>query len=171
MHRYLCAGVCVGHTEAIGAIGFAQKSKNFMITGSQDRTVKYWNLKDIDFENPSEDHKPRALYTHQAHDKDINSICVTPNDKLFATGSQDKTAKVWNVETGALVGTFKGHKRGVWCVQFSPVDQVLATSSGDKTIKIWSLKDMTCLKVMILIHFHDLIFVHFPNVIAIIPDI
>ncbi|KAI9289951.1 WD40-repeat-containing domain protein [Umbelopsis sp. AD052] len=144
--RYLCAGICVGHTEAIGAIGFAHKSKNFMITGSQDRTVKYWNLKDTDFETPSQDNKPRALYTHQAHDKDINSICVAPNDKLFATGSQDKTAKIWNVESGALVGTCTGHKRGVWCVQFSPVDQVLATSSGDKTIRIWSLKDMTCLK-------------------------
>lgn len=145
--RYLCAGVCIGHTEAIGAIAFAHKTKNFMITGSQDRTVKCWNLKDTDFEIPSEEHKPRALYTHQAHDKDINSICVAPNDKLFATGSQDKTAKIWNVETGALVGTCTGHKRGVWCVQFSPVDQVLATSSGDKTIKIWSLKDMSCLKV------------------------
>jgi WD40 repeat protein len=32
--------------------------------------------------------------TEIAHDKDINSVCVSPNDRLIATGSQDKTAKV-----------------------------------------------------------------------------
>ncbi|OAD67317.1 hypothetical protein PHYBLDRAFT_178344 [Phycomyces blakesleeanus NRRL 1555(-)] len=158
--KYVCAGVCVGHTESVGAIAFARKSTNFMITGSQDRTIKYWNLRDIDFSGlapasgDNDKNKPdgqveasvRSLYTHQAHEKDINSISVAPNDKVFATGSQDKTAKIWNVDTGALVGVCKGHKRGVWCTKFSPVDQVLATSSSDKTVKIWSLKDFTCLK-------------------------
>ncbi|KAI9010951.1 WD40-repeat-containing domain protein [Phycomyces nitens] len=145
-NKYLCAGVCVGHTESVGAIAFARKSTHFMITGSQDRTIKYWNLRDIDFSAPTEESSIRSLYTHQAHEKDINSISVAPNDKVFATGSQDKTAKIWNVDSGALVGVCKGHKRGVWCTKFSPVDQVLATSSSDKTIKIWSLKDFTCLK-------------------------
>ncbi|KAG0167641.1 U3 small nucleolar RNA-associated protein 13 [Apophysomyces sp. BC1034] len=144
--RYLCAGVCIGHTEAIGAIAYSRKSNHFMITGSQDRTIKYWNLRDMDLESPDESFHARSLYTYQAHDKDINSICIAPNDKYFATGSQDKTAKIWNVDTGSLVGTCKGHKRGIWCVRFSPVDQVLATSSSDKTVRMWSLKDFTCLK-------------------------
>lgn len=144
--RFKSAGVCIGHTESVGAVALSRKSNTFMITGSQDRTIKYWNLRDLDLEDPDEDYKPKSLYTHQAHEKDINTICVAPNDKFFATGSQDKTAKLWNVDSGELVGTMKGHKRGVWCAQFSPVDQVLATSSGDKTIKIWSLKDFTCLK-------------------------
>ncbi|KAI8354162.1 WD40-repeat-containing domain protein [Blakeslea trispora] len=144
--RFLGAGICIGHTESVGAVALSRKSKSFMITGSQDRTIKYWNLRDLDLEDPEEDHRPKSLYTHQAHEKDINTICVAPNDKFFATGSQDKTAKLWNVDTGELVGTMKGHKRGVWSAQFSPVDQVLATSSGDKTVKIWSLKDFSCLK-------------------------
>jgi WD40 repeat protein len=32
--------------------------------------------------------------TEIAHDKDINSVSVSPNDRFIATGSQDKTAKV-----------------------------------------------------------------------------
>ncbi|GAN02172.1 conserved hypothetical protein [Mucor ambiguus] len=144
--RFKSAGVCIGHTESVGAVALSRKSNSFMITGSQDRTIKYWNLRDLDLEDADEEYRPKSLYTHQAHEKDINTICVAPNDKFFATGSQDKTAKLWNVDSGELVGTMKGHKRGVWCAQFSPVDQVLATSSGDKTVKIWSLKDFTCLK-------------------------
>ncbi|KAI8065236.1 WD40-repeat-containing domain protein [Gongronella butleri] len=145
--RYMCVGQCVGHTESVSAVGFARKSNQFMITGGSDRTIKYWNLRDLNFDRATNDiPHAKALYTHQAHDKDINTINVAPNDRVFATGSQDKLAKVWSVDTGELLGTCKGHKRGVWCVRFSNAEQVLATSSGDKTIKIWSLKDFSCLK-------------------------
>ena len=35
-----------------------------------------------------------VVHTAVAHDQDINAVCVSPNDKLIATASQDKTAKV-----------------------------------------------------------------------------
>lgn len=35
-----------------------------------------------------------VAHTTLAHQKDINSVNISPNDKLIATGSQDKTAKV-----------------------------------------------------------------------------
>lgn len=150
-------GLCVGHTEAIGAVCMSKKTGAFVLTGSQDRTVKMWDLKGIEkaekqakkggaLEEESGPKKLSSVYTVKAHDKDINSIAVSPNDRLFATGSQDKTAKLWNAADGSLVATLTGHRRGVWCVQFSPVDQVLATSSGDKTVKLWSLADRSCLR-------------------------
>jgi U3 small nucleolar RNA-associated protein 13 len=97
-----------------------------------------------------EEYKPKTLYTHQAHEKDINSISISSNDKIFATGSQDKTIKIWSIVDGSLLGTCTGHKRGVWCVQFSPVEHTIVSSSGDKTIKIWSTNDFSCLKVSIV---------------------
>ncbi|PFX26688.1 Transducin beta-like protein 3 [Stylophora pistillata] len=86
--------------------------------------------------------------TEKAHDKGINSVAISPNDKLLATGSQDKTAKIWMISNGSLLGTVRGHKKGIWCVRFSPVDQCLATSSADSTIKIWALSDFTCVKTL-----------------------
>lgn len=79
--------------------------------------------------------------------KDVNSVTISPNDKLLASGSQDRTAKLWSLADMSLLGVFRGHARGIWCVQFSPVDQVLATASADGSIKVWSLQDFSCLKV------------------------
>lgn len=77
-------------------------------------------------------------------------MAVSPNDKLLASASQDRTAKLWSLAGEGnlgLLGVFRGHRRGVWTVCFSPVDQVLATSSADGTTKLWSLQDFSCLKV------------------------
>ncbi|ORZ39314.1 quinon protein alcohol dehydrogenase-like superfamily [Catenaria anguillulae PL171] len=145
----------VGHTESVGAIALSRKGGNFAVTGSQDRTIKLWDLKAVMStvsDDAGEDAEPaamvtvRAKFTVKAHDKDINSVAVAPNDRIFATASQDKSAKVWSTENGKLVGELRGHRRGLWRCAFSPVDQVLATSAGDKTIKLWNLKDFTCLR-------------------------
>ena len=87
------------------------------------------------------------MYTQKAHDKDINSIDISSDDKLFATASQDRTVKVFNVENGQIIGVLKGHRRGVFSAKFSATERVVASGSGDGTVKLWSLNDYTCLKV------------------------
>ncbi|XP_022240688.1 transducin beta-like protein 3 isoform X2 [Limulus polyphemus] len=135
-----------GHTHAVGTISCSKLSMKFVVSGSQDTTLKVWNIPTSKHLTNQSNHPETlsALFTEHAHDKDINSVVVAPNDKLIATGSQDKTAKIWNLSGLSLLGVLRGHRRGVWCVVFSPVDQVLATSSADGTIKIWSLTDFTC---------------------------
>ena len=159
-----CIAVCDGHAESVGALAMSHNSgdkSRFLFTGSQDRTVKMWDLDGLPLtcpvppagEGAFEPLRPRSPLTQKVHDKDINSLDISPNDKLLATGSQDKTAKIFEIEVsnrGAsikLVGTLKGHKRGVWNVKFSRTDRLVATSSGDKSIKLWSLEDFSCLKV------------------------
>ena len=67
-------------------------SASFLTSASEDLTVKIWNLPaDMSDGNVV---SLNARLTEKAHDKDINAITVAPNDKLIATGSQDKTAKV-----------------------------------------------------------------------------
>ncbi|KAG8925792.1 U3 small nucleolar RNA-associated protein 13 [Tulasnella sp. 418] len=161
-----CIAVCEGHAESIGAIAIARRvdastpNPRFLFTGSQDRTVKMWDLSTCSFASPqslqSTPSAVKSLLTHKAHDKDINTLDVSPNDRLLATGSQDKTAKIFEIDyvmtaSGArghlkLIGTLHGHKRGVWNVRFSRHDRVIASASGDKTIKLWNLDDYSCLK-------------------------
>ena len=159
-----CIAVATGHTEAIGATALSKKvgrydvggkaAKNgggsFVVTASKDRTLKRWNLPGVaelkETVDQSAEFELRAFCSARAHEKDINIVSVAPNDSLVATGSQDKTVKLWKSIDLSLQGTLKGHKRGVWDCQFSPYDRVIATSSGDKTIKLWSLSDYSCVR-------------------------
>ncbi|XP_042294532.1 transducin beta-like protein 3 [Sceloporus undulatus] len=146
--KVYCIAQGLGHANVVGALSCSRMKETFVVTASQDHTIKVWHLPESlpVKKKESELEILVAQVTVKAHDKDINTVAVSPNDKLIATGSQDKTAKLWSCKDCGLLGVFSGHKRGIWCVQFSPVDQILATSSADGTIKLWDLQDFSCLK-------------------------
>ena len=145
---YTCFAILKGHTGSISAISLPRKPLSgpprFVITGSDDRTVKCW---DISTGRTTTPFTPRSMYTQKAHDKDINAIDISPDDRLFATASQDRTIKIFSVEDGQVMGVLKGHRRGVFSAKFSATERVLASGSGDGTVRLWSLADFTCLKV------------------------
>lgn len=141
-----CVAQGTGHSDAVGSICCSRLKKAFVVSGSQDCTLKLWELPESVPPVGAEAAHLSAKATEKAHDKDINSVCISPNDKLLASGSQDRTAKLWSLPDFSLLGVFRGHRRGVWCVQFSPMDQVLASSSADGTVKLWGLQDFSCLK-------------------------
>lgn len=148
--KVACVAAGEGHSNSVGAIACSRMKGSFVVSGSQDFTLKVWTLPES-ISKASKDKTPElerlyASKTEKAHDNDINSVAVSPNDKLIVSGSQDKTAKLWSSADLSLMGVLKGHKRGVWCVQFSPVDQVVATASADGTLKLWGLRDFSCLK-------------------------
>lgn len=140
-----CVGYGIRHTAAVGSVFFGQMSCQLMASAGQDNCIKIWKLT-AKLSDALEPTTLNAALTQVAHQKDINTVCFSPNDKLLATGSQDKTAKIWNVEDLSLVGVLRGHRRGVWCARFSPVDQMLLTTSADCTMRLWSLQDLSCIK-------------------------
>lgn len=57
-----------------------------------------------------------------------------------ATGSFDKTAKIWDAQTGKCLHTFEGHENEIVGVAFDPHKSLLATGSMDQTAKLWDLE-------------------------------
>lgn len=55
----------------------------------------------------------------------------------LATGSGDKTARIWDCDTGTPKHTLKGHTGWVLAVAWSPDDGMLATGSMDATVRLW----------------------------------
>ncbi len=84
-YEYECVSVGLGHTQDVGALAFSKQNLEFLVSGSIDTTIKMWQI--------SKD-TLSVKYTMKAHEKDINSISISSNDKLIASGSSDKTLKV-----------------------------------------------------------------------------
>jgi WD40 repeat protein len=70
----------------------------------------------------------------------VNSIALSPDGKWLATGSYDKTAKIWDTKSGKIAMIFAGHQEPILSVAFSPDGKWLATGSRDKTAKIWDMQ-------------------------------
>ncbi|KAH2148396.1 hypothetical protein KXW33_005324, partial [Aspergillus fumigatus] len=65
------------------------------------------------------------------------SVAFSQDGQLLASGSDDKTIKLWDPTTGALKHTLVGHSDSILSVAFSQDGQFLASGSDDETIKLW----------------------------------
>jgi hypothetical protein len=84
-------------------------------------------------------HNWRCVHTLPGHSSFVNSLAISPNGKTLASGSWDKTIKIWNLETGELIGTLTGHSDRVNSVAISGDGKMLVSGSSDETIKFWNL--------------------------------
>src|SRR5258708_1836512 len=75
--------------------------------------------------------------TLRGHSLALASVAYSPDGKYLATGSYDKTAKVWDTNTNRELITLVGHQGTVEAVAFSPDGTRLATGSYDGTVKLW----------------------------------
>lgn len=80
-----------------------------------------------------------TLYSLTEHSGKVYSVAISRDGQILASGSQDKTVKLWNLQTGKLLRTLTGHSLTVHSVAISPDGKFLASGSADKTIRVWNL--------------------------------
>jgi tetratricopeptide (TPR) repeat protein len=73
------------------------------------------------------------------HAEAAYAVAFSPNGKLALTGSFDKTARLWEVPSGKLVGSALLHNGGVWQVAFTPDGKRVATSGEDGVARLWDV--------------------------------
>lgn len=75
----------------------------------------------------------------KGHELAVIAVAISPDSNYVATGSRDKSAKLWQLSSGREVRSFLGHEGSVNSLDFSNDGKYLITSSGDKSVRIWEI--------------------------------
>ncbi|TNE45514.1 MAG: hypothetical protein EP343_26730 [Deltaproteobacteria bacterium] len=139
----LCGGVCSisvqkkaiasGHTKPIFPVVASPKG-DMLATGSEDGTVKLWDVK-----NPL---NPVLLSTIKAHSALVHALTFDSTGQLLATGAWDNEIKVWwlrDPKNPRNTRIYKGHSDYVLGLTFTPNGDYLISGGRDAKIKIWSI--------------------------------
>ena len=86
--------------------------------------------------------KKGLLYKVSRHQGEIESLCIDPNGRYFATGGQDGKTFVWSLKTARLAFTLPPNADYVTTIAFDTKGQWLATGSFDKTLTVLNIATM-----------------------------
>ncbi len=150
-----------------GAVSIAFSRTGAIATGYDDGNVKLWNMKTrepssvfkicdkevlaLSF-SPDEQtlaagcsdgkiqlsRNQKLSITLNGHSGPVRSLVFSSDGKL-ASGSEDKTVRVWDGTTGQQLWASDAHKDGILAVTFSSDGKKLASASKDKTVKLWDV--------------------------------
>jgi histone-binding protein RBBP4 len=124
-----------GHTDVVEDVDWHRRDPNLVGSVGDDRSILVWDVRQSD--------PTQAVHSvSDAHSGDINSIAFNPvNEFLLATGSADKTVKLWDLRNlKDPIQTFEGHTDQVYNIEWAPHNEsVLASCSADRRVGIWDL--------------------------------
>ncbi|KAH3671438.1 hypothetical protein WICMUC_004618 [Wickerhamomyces mucosus] len=132
------------HIDEITALSFHNYN---LVSGSQDRTIRQWDLQSgyclqtIDVLWASQLNQSTNLDSTQYNyiDKSTPFIgALQTYDAALATGTSDGIVRLWDLRSGDVVRTLVGHTGPVTSLQFD--DKFLTTGSLDRSIRIWDLR-------------------------------
>lgn len=86
--------------------------------------------------------------TLHGHSRTVTSVTFSPDGKRILTGSLDKSAILWNAETGEQIRLLHGHADSITSVAFSPDGKRILTGSFDKTAILWNAETGTPIQTL-----------------------
>jgi GTPase SAR1 family protein len=81
------------------------------------------------------------------HVSGINSVAFSHDGIYALSGSDDRTLRLWDVESGRCLRVFEGHSDIVWSVAFSGDSRLALSGSADRTLRLWDVESGRCLRV------------------------
>ena len=82
------------------------------------------------------------------HALEIHAVAFSPDGTKLATGSRDRTVKLWDLGNGHEMLSFLGHQDAVRAIAFSPDGKLMASAGGDADIRLWNVHDAKEVRVL-----------------------
>ncbi|KAK2589010.1 hypothetical protein KPH14_001855 [Odynerus spinipes] len=112
-----------------------------LVTCGNDHNVKLWEVivsqeKCVTQPNSASINLYRVM---EKHSSALTCVRFSANGLYIASSGLDKTAIIWETNTGKICTVISGHNRYVACCAFSRDGNLLATGSNDKSVIVWDL--------------------------------
>ncbi|XP_036330043.1 lissencephaly-1 homolog isoform X2 [Rhagoletis pomonella] len=151
-----CVKTYTGHREWVRMIRVHFDGAIFA-SCSNDHAIRIWltSTKDCKVELRDHDHTVECIaWAPDSSIIAINEGTGVDNKKghhqgpFLASGSRDKTIRIWDVSVGVCLFTLSGHDNWVRGLSFHPGGKYLISASDDKTIRVWDLRNKRCMKTL-----------------------
>lgn len=122
------------HDNSVFTLQYSPNGQH-LISGGRDAHLKVWALEPV----------LTPISSQPAHWFTINHVAIHPKVPIFATASRDKTIKIWDLDTFALLKVidaekFGGHRHSVNRLLWSADNNFLVSASDDRSIIIWQIE-------------------------------
>lgn len=101
--------------------------KNIIVSTHNNKDICIWDFK-----------TQQLLRALHGHSKPVTSVAFSPDGEKLATGSDDRTIKLWNQDYQEIY-TLVGHQHVVKSVAFNLNGEIIASGSWDKTVRLWDV--------------------------------
>jgi len=126
--------------ESLNTLEFSNNSTT-VAAGFSDSFIKIWDLNGRKLESVIEgdyNNGPKDYQRLVGHAGAVYGLSFSPDDRFLLSASEDKSVRLWSLETFQNLVCYKSHGDPVWDVQFSPFGHYFATASNDQTARLWS---------------------------------
>lgn len=122
---------------------------NLVAAGFDDSYIKLWLLdgKPLRLVFKRDRERNESLRKLVGHAGPVYGVSFSPDNKFLILGSQDKTVRLWSLDTYSALVSYKGHLQPIWDVKFSPLGHYFVTGSHDQTARLWATDHVYPLRI------------------------
>ena len=126
------------HNRQVHKVAFNPHKGNFLLSGSQDATIRLWDLRDLTGDRSVM--TCRSVHRYPGNNEGIRDLRWSPTDGVeFAAGTDNGVIQRWDLrKVNAPLLKINAHEKTCHSVDWHPDGKHLVSGGADKSVKVWN---------------------------------